>query len=96
MARETPSASSRHSYEPDSSVVSAPHSAVNSSSFKKIKMPEFKSKTKSTQRIDPESSMYKEDKLDFSQVTLNIIFSALIYCLNMSFVDYCKNWKLFV
>lgn len=71
-ARERSGASSRRSHDPNNNVSSAgrgARSGQNSASADKFRIPDFKARLKDTQKVDPDSNMYNEERLGFSRVS---------------------------
>lgn len=74
------SGASRGSFDPNNNVSSAEagqRSAGKSSTTRdRFRVPEFKTRgAKDTQRVDPDSNMYNEDRLGFSRVSCHWIRS---------------------
>lgn len=78
LERNMKSSSSQQSYYPESSSRQSSAKTLPASAQRRFKVPEFKTRPRDTQRIDPDSSMYNEEKLGFSKVNLLLQYCGVL------------------
>lgn len=71
-ARERSGASSRRSHDPNNNGTPSgrgTRTGANSAVGDRFRIPDFKARLKDTQKVDPESNLYNEERLGFSRVS---------------------------